>query len=163
MNCPKDRPRAARADSGAACLAGTRHLRGWSLPELLLAVLVATVLAQQALSPFQHALHRTRRACAGAALVELALRQEQHHARQGRYARSLDELGWPRSQGNELPWPDERRAWYRLHMRVPDAGSAAAQGYEAEAVPVGLQRGDACGSLRIDHLGRREARGPDCW
>ncbi len=142
---------------------GQPRARGWCLPELMLALLVAAVLAQQALSPFEQALHRTRRACAGAALLELALRQEQHHARQGRYAQSLVALGWPRAQGNELPWPDERRAWYRLRMRVPGAGSAPAQGYEAVAVPVGPQRGDACGSLRIDHLGRREARAPDCW
>ena len=142
---------------------GRRHARGWCLPELMLALLVAAVLAQQAVSPFEHALHRTRRACAGAALLELALRQEQHLALQGHYAESLIALGWTQAQGNELPWPDERRAWYRLRMRVPGAGAASAAGFEAVAVPVGPQRGDACGSLRIDHLGRREARLPDCW
>ncbi len=162
-SCPGLRPGAAHPHRRRLRRSGRRHARGWSLPELMLVLLVAAMLAQQAVSPFEHALHRARRACAGAAMLELALRQEQHHARRGHYAGSLVALGWPRAQGNELAWPDERRAWYRLRMQVPGAGSAPAAGYEAVAVPVGPQRGDACGSLRIDHLGHREARVPNCW
>ena len=140
-----------------------RPARGWSLPELVLALLVAALLARHAVFPFEQALQRGRRASASAALLELSLRQERHHARQGRYAASLAELGWPQAQGPELPWPDAHHPWYRLRLRADDAAASPGAGYEAVAEPVGPQRGDACGSLRVDHLGSRGASLPECW
>ncbi|MBU6441642.1 MAG: hypothetical protein KGJ03_01270 [Betaproteobacteria bacterium] len=140
-----------------------RPARGWSLPELALALLVAALLARHAVLPFEQALQRGRRASASAVLLEVSLRQERHHARQGRYAGSLAELGWPRARGPELAWPDARRPWYRLRLRAGDAAASPGTGYEAVAEPVGMQRRDACGSLRIDHLGDRGANLPGCW
>lgn len=150
------KPRRGRARGRGAA-------RGWSLPELVLALLVAALLARHAVLPFEQALQRGRRASASAALLEVSLRQERHHARQGRYAGSLAELGWPRAQGADLPWPDARRPWYRLRLRAGDAAASPGMGYEAVAEPVGAQRRDACGSLRIDHLGERGASLPGCW
>ena len=137
--------------------------QGWSLPELVVTLLVVALLALQALTPLERALQRGRRACAAAALLELALLQERYHARQGRYARSLVELGRTRTPDGQAAWPDEHRAWYRLRLRVRDATPDEAAGYDIVAEPVGRQRGDVCGSLRIDHLGRHQAGVPDCW
>ncbi|WP_297911437.1 type IV pilin protein [Thiomonas sp.] len=137
--------------------------QGWSLPELVVTLLVVALLALQALTPLERALQRGRRACATAVLLELALLQERYHARQGRYARSLAELGRERTPEGQPAWPDEHRAWYRLRMSVRDATPERAAGYDIVAEPVGRQRGDVCGSLRIDHLGRHQAGVPDCW
>ena len=137
--------------------------QGWSLPELAVTLLVVALLAQQALTPVERAIQRGRRACATAALLELSLLQEGHRARQGHYARSLTELGRAPAPDGQLAWPDERRAWYRLRLSGKDATHEASAGYEIVAEPLGMQRGDVCGSLRIDHLGRHAAGVPDCW
>ena len=140
-----------------------RPARAFSLPELLLGVLVAAILLACALAPLQRSLQRARRAAASAALLELALRQESHRALHGSYARTPAALGWPQYADGAAPWPSPARAWYllRLHSSAPPGG--AADDYQAVALPLPAQAGEPCGKLGIDHLGRRSAAAPDCW
>lgn len=144
-------------------LASRARHHGFSLPELVLGLLIAAVVAHGALASWQHALQRARRAAATAALLELALLQERRLAVQGRYAGSLAELGWPHANGTDAPWPDAGRACYMLRLRALPSDPTPGSGYEAFAIPVGTQRDEACGTLRIDHLGRHGAQSADCW
>ena len=136
--------------------------RGFSLPELLVTLVIVGVVATCAVVAQQAAAQRARRAAASAALLELALRQERHLARHGRYASDPGDLGWQRAFGGAIPWPDAARPWYLLRLRA--AGSAPGDDeYQAVARPAAAQRADPCGALRIDQLGRRGAARDDCW
>lgn len=136
--------------------------RGFSLPELLVTLLIVGIVATCAVVAQQAAAQRARRAAASAALLELALRQERHLARHGRYASDPGDLGWQRACGGAIPWPDAARPWYLLRLRA--AGSApGGREYQAVARPAAAQRDDPCGALRIDQLGRRGAERDDCW
>lgn len=137
--------------------------RGFSVPELLLVLLIVGIVGAAALASWPPALQRARRAAATAALLELALRQEQHLARHGQYATDTDALGWPASPDGGTAWPDTAHAWYRLRLRAGVSDARAQPGYTAVAQPLGMQALDRCGSLGIDHVGRRYAACADAW
>lgn len=147
----------------AACRPPLRAAAAFSLPELLLAVLVASILLACAVAPLQHSVQRARRAAASAALLELALRQECHRALRGSYARTPAQLGWPQYADGTAPWPSAERAWYLLQLRSSAPPGQAADDYQAVALPLAPQAGERCGSLGIDQLGRRSAASADCW
>ncbi len=131
--------------------------RGWTLPELLLATLVAAIIASCALAPLRHAVQHARRVAAGAALLQLSLQQEHHRAVHGRYAADLIELGWRHARA-ACAAPAACAYELRLHGAHADGDD-----YELLALPLGGQADDRCGVLRVDHLGRRGAAAPDCW
>ena len=134
-----------------------RASRGWTLPELLLATLVAAIIASWALAPLRHAVLQARRVAASATLLQLSLHQERHRAVHGRYAADLIELGWADARTACTP-PGACAYELRLHARSADGDD-----YELQALPLRGQGDDRCGVLRVDHLGRRAAAAPDCW
>ena len=137
--------------------------RGFSLPELLVALAIAAIVACCAVSSLRQAVRQTRRAAAAATLLELATRQEAHRARHGRYAVDPAALGWRGEADGSVPWPDAARSWYLLRLRATPGPFPGTNGYQALACPLGAQADDPCGCLGIDSSGRREPARPGCW
>ena len=136
--------------------AGLGAARGWTLPELLLATLVAAIIASCALAPLRHALLHARRVAVTATLLQLTLHQERHRAVHGRYAADLSELGWTNAHAACAP---PGACAYELRLHAPGADG---DDYELQAVQLRGQGDDRCGVLRVDHLGRRGAAAADC-
>lgn len=138
-----------------------RAAAGFSLLELLVAMVILAVLAAIALPTYADYVARSRRFEARAGLLEAAHWMERWRTERGRY----DD---PANAGQ----PPREFAW----RQVPRAGEAyyavsvvtTATTYTVTATAVGTMAGDACRSLSIDETGVRGFTGPGsteevCW
>lgn len=131
---------------------GVRRSSGFTLVELLCAVTIALVLMSVALPGWQEHRFRVERVQAVQALQRAAACEA---ARSSISLRTDRQACLPGSSGA-----------YRF-LLVPARGGFA-MGHEWRAEPRGRQRGDACGTLVLDHAGRRLTLGAgssrvDCW
>jgi len=126
--------------------------RGFTLVELLCALLITAVLlsiAVPAWSERQYAVHRT------AALQALQA------ARQCELKRQLLQHG----AGAPVCVPTASRHYRYLLLPT---GAGWREGYEWRATPLGTQRQDRCGTLVLDHRGEKRVLGAaqaalKCW
>ena len=134
--------------------------RGFTLLEVLTALVVVGVLAAIAIPSWRSHLLRTRRAEAMNALLAVQRAEDEHFGRNGLYAAGPAALG--------LPATTEHGA-YALQITTSDDGLAYVA--SARALAASGQADDArCAEFRIDHNGQRRAfgadgveRSPDCW
>ena len=141
-------------------------LRGFTLIELIIAMVITSVLLMISLPAYQQQLVRARRALARAELQEVAMRQEQYFLDHRRYASSLRDLGYPDDpmvldeQGNNLP--DSEGGIYRIELSMLD------DAYTVYASTHTAHPGDPrCGRLSFSALGVKGFSGSgtlnDCW
>ncbi len=115
--------------------------RGYTLPELMIVVLVIGVLALIALPVFNEQVQRSRRAEAIALLNRVAQEQERWRANNPAYTTDRSASG--------LNVPNPSSGYYTLTI-----ASATATGYVATATAAGAQAGDAgCTSLILTLAG----------
>ena len=133
-----------------------RRARGFTLIELMLAATLAALLATLAWPSLHGRLVKARRADAAAALQQLQLAQERHHALHGLYAAELGRLG---SAGAGL----SPEGLYRIELQ-PGPGDAYTA--VAHARSDGPQAGDAdCPALTLRVDQGFASLGPSrrCW
>jgi type IV pilus assembly protein PilE len=140
---------------------------GFTLLEVLTAIVVVGVLAAIAIPSWRTHLLRARRGDATAALIELQRAQDAFFGRRARYADST-RLTAPVPDGLGLA-AVSAGGFYRIEM----ATSADGLNYNATARVVataGQSDDTRCVALSIDHVGQRRAvdsegndRTPDCW
>jgi type IV pilus assembly protein PilE len=128
---------------------------GFSSLELLTALLIAGVLLTIALPAWQAHGYRVERAAALAGLQEAA----QCQARRSVWTEPSGDLP------DDACLPRASSAYRFLALRT---GGPDEPGYEWRAEPQGRQRADACGTLVLDHQGRRSVLGTAeqalrCW
>jgi type IV pilus assembly protein PilE len=134
-------------------------IRGWSLIELLLVVLIMGVLLAVSWPSLDHMMLRARRAEA----VTLLMISAQDLARcQALHGSHLEEDGCPWQ--SQLPLHSVTGR-YRLDH---SGAELDAMTYRLTAVPVGGQQRDLeCGSFVLDHRGQHSVTGsasaPQCW
>jgi type IV pilus assembly protein PilE len=122
--------------------ADLRH-RGFTLIELMIAVVVLALLASLAWPAYNAQIARSRRADAKQSLVELAQRMERYHSERGTYAGA--------TIGANGIFPDSSRGgYYSLAIT-----SQSADGFTLAAAPGGSQAGDACATFSYNHLGEQ--------
>ena len=134
------------------------RLRGFTLAELLLAMLIAALLAAIALPAYRQYLERGHRAEARAALLQAAQWMERAATASGSYPPTAALPDGLRST------PSGR---YAIELASPPAGATAGTAFTLTARPLGSQAQDGCGSLTLTHHGVRgasaTARVADCW
>jgi type IV pilus assembly protein PilE len=144
-----------------------RHgrLRGFTLVELAIVMLVAAVLTAIAVPMYLNQVRESRRTDARSALLDLAGREERYFATNSVYTASSVNLGYTTAaQGNV--WPQTvGSGYYQIAApTVPADGST----YSITATPLGTQANDtACASLTVTSTGAQTSTGTasfsTCW
>ena len=141
------------------------RIRGFTLAEILTALVVVVVLAAVAIPMWNNHLLRVRRADAMSALTRLQAAQDQYFGRHARYA-SAAAFSTPPPEGLGLTAQSEH-GYFHIELRT----AADALEYTAIARARSGDSGDTrCAQMTIDHLGIRRAtdaagmdRSGDCW
>lgn len=131
----------------------SQQTRGFSLIELMIAIVIIGILAAIAIPNFQSYLVRSKRSAAEAFMLDVAGMQERYRLDNRAYAADLAELG-------ATP-PPEVSAHYTVVV------APAAPGYTITATPIGgqLAADTACGTLTLTSTGTKSASGggASCW
>lgn len=110
---------------------------GWTLTELLVVLAILGILLALAVPAYQQQQRQVRRGDARTALQQLQLDQARYRSDHERFATTMVELGWPHDRSPQ--------GHYQLRL-----DQASAQGYVAEAIPLGGQAADtACHPMRL--------------
>lgn len=127
-----------------------RAMSGFTLIELMIAVVVVAILAVISLPSYAEFVKRGTRADAQAFLMEIALRQQQRLVERREYAATIADLG--------LALPKSLTGKYTVSMSAPAAVPPA---FTISAAPQGAQVTEGCGTLTLDSAGQRSPAG--CW
>lgn len=128
-------------------------LRGFTLIEVMIVVIIIGVLAAIALPAYQEYVRQSRRTDGQAALMALQLAQEKFRANNTTYASSTAAVGVTSTS---------TEGHYQIAVVT---GSATAVGYRASATPQGTQASDTtCNPLTMALSGGTITYGPTgCW
>lgn len=133
--------------------------RGFSLVELMIAVVIIGILSAIAMPAYTQYIVKAKRAAAQSFIMGVANKQEQYLLNARAYATSLAALG--------LAIPADIAASYTVTEPIPV--TASPPGYTITAVPIGNQaaKDTLCGSLSINQLGTKTISGTGslatCW
>ena len=145
-----------------------RSIAGFTLIELMVTIVVASILAAIAIPAYTSQIRKSRRTEARTALLDLASREERFNSTNSAYTSSLASLGytgaWPLKVGS---------GYYQITAVVcaavtcgADAGTGAA--FLLTATPLAPQNQDTiCGSFTLDSTGTQAVTGTGtastCW
>lgn len=124
------------------------RLRGFTLVELMIVVAIIGILASIALPAYNEHIRKARRADAQTALMELAQHMERHYTINNSY--------------NTASLPSSVTARVSAHYTISFA-LLEAQRFTIQAVRVGSQTADSCGTMTVTHTGERTAARAGCW
>lgn len=129
-----------------------RRLRGFTLIEVMMVMVVIGILAAIALPSYQEHVRQARRAEVSAVLLENAQLLERHYTRYGAYDAEP-------AAGLDTQSPPAGNAVYRI------VASLTAEGFTvtATAVPGGLMDGDACATYSVNQVNQRTPDDSKCW
>ena len=137
-----------------ACTRG-RAGTGFTLIELMIVLVVIAILAAVAVPSYQNHAFRARRTDGKDLLLRVAQAEERYYTSFNRYTGTLGDLGFGSG--------DSGMGYYTVSV----ATARSAQAYTLSAVPQGVQAGDACATLTLDHTGVKAESGTtgngDCW
>lgn len=137
-----------------------KKLKGFTLLELMIVVVVVGILAGIAFPAYQDSVVKSRRSEAAAVLTEAAQRLEVFFSQNGRYCAASDCAAI--APVFQTTIPASGAAYYNV---AP--ASVQTRAYTLQAVPAGAMAGDACGTLSITHTGATGASGAlgaaACW
>lgn len=133
-----------------------RSMRGFTLVELMITVVIIAIIAAIALPAYQDYTRDARRAAAVALLADVQSRQEQVFLNNRTYTSSLTTMGFPsatlKTDGD----------YYTITASAPDPDSdGISTVYTLTATPVSSQATSQCGTLTIDNNGTKNA--PECF
>jgi type IV pilus assembly protein PilE len=132
-------------------------MTGFTLIELMVALVVVTVLIMIAIPAYQNQIRESRRTEAKTALLDLAGREETLYSTQNLYSMVPSQIGYgagafPLAVGNN---------YYTVNVQVPNPAAPAGQpSFLVTATPVAgsSQAQDApCQSFSVDQLGNQTA------
>ena len=141
--------------------------RGFTLIELVVAILIIAILGTIALSSYVNQSRKSRRTEARTALLDLAGREERNFSTRNAYSQLQDELGYSTVPGTPFP-VTVGSGYYSVTVTVTAAvpGVSLAT-FSATATPLGDQLKDtACTSFTVNQTGAQSATGPgaaNCW
>jgi type IV pilus assembly protein PilE len=143
---------------------------GFSLIELLVALVIMAVLAAQAMPAWQQHVIRTKRSEAQSALLKLMMQEERFHTQNNRYIAFA--AGATEAEARHFQWwsgASPTTSAYELEGKACD-GELIEQCVQVVATPGTAQvdgkfRDDDCGKLTLTSTGLRLASGhaTGCW
>ncbi len=135
--------------------------QGFTLIEMMIAIVVISILVAVALPNYRDQIIKTRRSLAAGELVKVQARQEQFFVNNKRYATVLTDLGYPAatygigSDGETVPAADGSRIYI-----IQLAAGATATAFTLQAVPQLAQADDTrCQTLQLSSLGVKSVTG----
>jgi type IV pilus assembly protein PilE len=138
-------------------LRGRHPEAGFTLVELMVVIVIATVLLSIAIPGYQTQIRKSRRTEARTAVLDLASREERFLSTANNYSQTTTDLGYsgtfPVTVG---------AGYYTLNVTSPDPAFVAAGGttpsYIITATATGSQLKDvACKTFTVTHLGQQTA------
>lgn len=131
-------------------------IRGFSLIELMIAVVVVAIIASIAYPTYRENIRKARRADAKSALMDAAARMERHYIQFGRYSATLANVGIAATSPENF---------YSIATTVTNPNS---QTFTLTATRAGQQAGDKCGNYTINQAQNRSVTGgsltsQQCW
>ena len=137
-----------------------RRDRGFTLIELMIAVVIVGILAAIAFPSYKDHVYKSRRSTAKAALMDLAARQEQYLQNYKQYAGAIADLNAPTTTEG---------GFYGLTVTgALDPSGTTVIGYPLTATPAGDQVNDTkCATLTLTSRGVKNVTGTAgvaaCW
>lgn len=129
-----------------------RRQIGFSLIELMIAIVIVGILASIALPSYRDYVRRGWRAETQAHMMDIAGRQGQFLIDNRAYASTVSALG--------LTTPSSITGKYTIAIVADDSPPA----FTVTATPTGDQANDQCGTLTLDSTGAKTASGTgSCW
>jgi type IV pilus assembly protein PilE len=133
-------------------LATPSNVRGFTLIELIVVMVIAAILAAIAIPNYSQYVVRSNRSAAQTFISDIASRQAQFFLDRRTYATTVAALN--------MTVPNEVATRYAIAIDV-QAGPPLT--YTVTATPTGQQSDDRCGALVINQAGTKTAAGPRCW
>lgn len=133
-----------------------RRVAGFTLIELMIAVVVVGILAAVAMPTYQDYVRRGYRTSAEAFLMDVAQREQQYFMDSRSYASSVTG-----STGLGMTIPADVQGRYTIAVTVV-AGPPPT--FSVAATPTGNQTNDSCGTLTLTSAGAKtSSSGSNCW
>ncbi|MFZ4652120.1 MAG: type IV pilin protein [Rubrivivax sp.] len=149
---------------------GVRRPSGFSLPELLIVMVVVAVLASIAVPSYRSYMLRAYRADARLVMLEAAQWLERHYTMSQSYSLStqgtaIDSTALTTAGLGKAP---KGSSGSNVRYNISFSAGPTATGYTLQAVPTGAQAADTrCGTLTLTNLQVRGVSGTDsveqCW
>jgi type IV pilus assembly protein PilE len=141
---------------------GLTRARGFTLIELIVAMVVIAILAAIAIPNYSDYLLRSRRSDAQAFLLAVAARQQHFLVDRRAYSPSITDA--PTAGGLGMAIPDAVATFYDVSFTAID-NNATPPVFTVSAAPRAGQTGDRCGTLGINQAGTRTAStgATRCW
>jgi type IV pilus assembly protein PilE len=142
-------------------------LKGFTLIELMIAVVIIAILAAVALPSYQDHVRRSNRAVAKALLLENAQFMEQIYTANNQYDAAVGPDGIVNTADDvdvALPLIQSPRTGAVVQYNISLQAVADAT-FTLRAVPVGSMAGDVCGTFTLTNTGVQGAGGDvaSCW
>jgi len=125
---------------------GAGRQRGFTLIELMIAVVVVGILVGIAFPSYQNSVRKSHRSAAQAQMLDIANREQQYLLSNREYSATLADLGYA--------MPADVAARYTCSVAVDNTGLPT---FTISCVPTALQSGSSFGTLTLNNTG---AKGP---
>lgn len=131
---------------------GAMRALGFTLIELMITVVIASVLMSIAFPLYQHQMRESRRTDARSALLDLASREERFYAINSTYSTTATDVGYP-------SWPETvGSGYYQISTPTVVAATATAPAkFSVTATPIagkGQDQDSDCASFTVNSAGQ---------
>lgn len=143
-----------RQMTGMRAHAGPGRPAGFTLIELMIAVVVVAILMAIAIPSYESYVQKSRRTDAKTALLDLATREQRFYSTNNSFTDSPQDLGYG-AAGTTFPMT-VGSGYYSVNVIAPAGASPPT--FTITATPVGSQTADTeCASFTVDNTGKQSA------